>query len=165
MGTARVGGGDRSRTVGWFTSVFPVRLEAGGLDLEEALRGGAALGEAVKGIKEQLRRVPGGGLGYGLLRYLNPETAPALSGLAGPQIGFNYLGRFGGSEAAAGWGLAPEAGPVLGLSNSASGLVPARALGCHAVSLEGPEGPQLAAASSCGGALLAKHALGHAGPA
>ena len=80
-------GFDLTRTVGWFTSLFPVRLDAGGLDLEEALRGGAALGEALKRVKEQLRKVPGGGLGYGLLRYLNPETAPALSGLAGPQIG------------------------------------------------------------------------------
>ena len=89
---------DLTRTVGWFTSLFPVRLDAGGLDLEEAMRGGAALGEAFKGIKEQLRQVPDGGLGYGLLRYLNPETAPALSELASPQIGFNYLGRFGGSS-------------------------------------------------------------------
>ena len=79
-------GVDLTRTVGWFTSLFPVRLDAGGLDLEEALRGGAALGEALKRIKEQLRRVPGGGLGYGLLRYLNPETAPALSGLASPRL-------------------------------------------------------------------------------
>ena len=58
-------GVDLTRTVGWFTSLFPVRLDAGGLDLEGALRGGAALGEALKRIKEQLRRVPAGGLGYG----------------------------------------------------------------------------------------------------
>ena len=52
---------DLTRTVGWFTSLFPVRLDAGGLDLEEALRGGAGLGEALKGIEEQLRKVPDGG--------------------------------------------------------------------------------------------------------
>ena len=101
-------GVDLTRTVGWFTSLFPVRLDAGRLDLEEALRGGAALGEALKRIKEQLRRVPDGGLGYGLLRHLNPETAPALSGLASPQIGFNYLGRFARAQAAD-WQIAPEA--------------------------------------------------------
>ena len=56
-------GVDLTRTVGWFTSLFPVWLDAGGLDLEEALRGGAALGEALKRIKEQLRRVPGWGIG------------------------------------------------------------------------------------------------------
>ena len=48
-------GVDLTRTVGWFTSLFPVRLDAGRLDLEEALEGGAALGEAFKRIKEQLR--------------------------------------------------------------------------------------------------------------
>jgi hypothetical protein len=89
---------DLSRTVGWFTSRFPVRLDPGPLDFEEALQGGPALGRALKGVKEQLRTLPQGGLGYGLLRYLNPETAQALSGLATPQIGFNYLGRSGGQK-------------------------------------------------------------------
>ena len=50
---------DLSRTVGWFTSLFPVRLDPGALDLDEALAGGAALGRALKRIKEQLRAVPG----------------------------------------------------------------------------------------------------------
>ena len=63
---------DLSRTVGWFTSLFPVRLDPGALDLDEALAGGAALGRALKLIKEQLRALPDNGLGYGLLRYLNP---------------------------------------------------------------------------------------------
>src|SRR5262249_17124938 len=131
-----------------------------GHDLEEALRGGAALGEALKAIKEQLRRVPGGGLGYGLLRYLNPETAAALSGLAGPQIGFNYLHRFGGSEAAAEWGLAPETGAVLGLRGSGdSDLAPAHALEVNAVTLEGRDGPQLSATWSWCGALLSEEAV------
>ena len=152
-------GVDLTRTVGWFTSLFPVWLDAGGLDLEEALRGGAALGEALKRIKEQLRRVPGGGLGYGLLRYLNPESAAALSGLAGPQIGFNYLGRFGAS-AAAGWGVAPEAGAVLGLSASDSELPPAHALEVNAVTLEEGNGPELSATWSwSGGALLCEEAV------
>src|SRR5262249_42380429 len=59
---------DLSRTVGWFTSLYPVRLDVGGVDVEEALAGGAGLGRALKLIKEQLRAVPGNGLGYGLLR-------------------------------------------------------------------------------------------------
>ena len=62
---------DLSRTVGWFTSLFPVRLDPGALDLDEALAGGPALGRALKLIKEQLRALPDHGLGYGLLRYLN----------------------------------------------------------------------------------------------
>ena len=69
---------DLTRTVGWFTSLYPVRLDPGLLDLEEALSGGPALGRALKTIKEQLRAVPGKGLGYGLLRYLNDETAAEL---------------------------------------------------------------------------------------
>ena len=88
-------GVDLSRTVGWFNSRFPVRLDPGALNLAEALDGGPSLGIAFKAIREQLRTLPGGGLGYGLLRYLNPKTAQALSCLRTPQISFNYLGRLG----------------------------------------------------------------------
>ena len=55
-------------------------------------RGGAR--PRAQAIKEQLRALPDHGLGYGLLRYLNPQTAAQLEGFASPQIGFNYLGRF-----------------------------------------------------------------------
>jgi len=90
-----VDGVDLSRTIGWFTSVFPVRLDPGPLDWDEVWAGEPALGRAFKQVKEQLRTLPDNGVGYGLLRYLNPETAPVLAGLATPQILFNYLGRFG----------------------------------------------------------------------
>ncbi|WP_103352219.1 non-ribosomal peptide synthetase [Amycolatopsis sp. CA-128772] len=75
---------DLSRTVGWFTSIFPVELTAAGGDW----------GEALKAAKEQLRAVPRRGIGYGALRYLT-GTAPQID----PRISFNYLGRFdhGGS--------------------------------------------------------------------
>jgi len=91
---------DLSRTVGFFTTIFPVNLDPGNLDLEEAWTGGEALGRALKSIKEQLRSIPDNGIGYGLLRYLNPETAPVLSRLPQPQIDFNYLGRFPVAETA-----------------------------------------------------------------
>ncbi|QZP19256.1 non-ribosomal peptide synthase/polyketide synthase [Pseudomonas sp. DR208] len=75
---------DLSRTVGWFTSLFPVRLQAGG-----------ELSAAIKSVKEQLRAVPHKGIGYGLLRYLGaPEARKALSNQAAPRITFNYLGQF-----------------------------------------------------------------------
>ncbi|WP_242198389.1 MULTISPECIES: non-ribosomal peptide synthase/polyketide synthase [unclassified Pseudomonas] len=75
---------DLSRTVGWFTSLFPVRLQAAG-----------ELSDAIKSIKEQLRAVPEKGLGYGLLRYLGqPQSREALADLAAPRITFNYLGQF-----------------------------------------------------------------------
>ncbi|MFC8010339.1 amino acid adenylation domain-containing protein [Streptomyces cinereoruber] len=85
---------DLSRTVGWFTTVFPVRLDIGALDREEARASGPALATAVKRVKEQLRAVPDRGIGYGLLRHLNPRTARQLAAVPAPSLGFNYLGRF-----------------------------------------------------------------------
>ena len=111
---------DLSRTVGWFTSVFPVRLDPGALDLEEALAGGAALGRALKLIKEQLRALPDHGLGYGLLRYLNVGTASVLRDLAVPQMGFNYLGRFaaGGDWSGAGEAVGGGGDPAMPLAHA-----------------------------------------------
>ncbi|MFG2231295.1 amino acid adenylation domain-containing protein [Streptomyces sp. NPDC048723] len=80
-----VGGMDPFRTVGRFTSVHPVRLDVGGID--------PASGSLLKAVKEQSRAVPGDGLGYGLLRYLNGETGPVLEASPSPHIGFTYLGR------------------------------------------------------------------------
>ncbi len=96
---------DLSRTVGWFTSLYPVRLDPGPVDFAEARAGGPAASEIVKRVKEQLGVVPGNGLGYGALRHLNPETREALAALPGPAIGFNYLGELAGA------GPAPEPDP------------------------------------------------------
>ncbi|MFF7163702.1 amino acid adenylation domain-containing protein [Streptomyces sp. NPDC008086] len=111
-------GVDLSSTVGWFTTFHPVGIDPGPLDVDEALSGGPAAGIALKRIKEQLRAVPDHGIGYGLLRHLNPDTAPALEKLPQPQILFNYLGRFtvSGPEGEP-WELAPEV-PVLRVPTS-----------------------------------------------
>ncbi|WP_256861158.1 condensation domain-containing protein, partial [Streptomyces tsukubensis] len=93
-----VPGADLSRTVGWFTSMFPVRLEVAGFDLEEAFAGGDAAGAVVKAVKEQLLAVPDKGVGYGLLRYLNGAAGRVLGAYPEPQVGFNYLGRFSASD-------------------------------------------------------------------
>ena len=82
---------DLSRTVGWFTSKYPVALTVDALPWDKVLAGDPALGVLIKALKEQLRGLPEG-LTYGLLRYLNPEAE--LAG-ADPTIGFNYLGRLG----------------------------------------------------------------------
>ena len=76
---------DLSRTVGWFTSVFPVCLT----------RKQASLIESLKSIKEQLRSIPQKGIGYGILRYLSEDISirQQLSNLPQPQINFNYLGQ------------------------------------------------------------------------
>ncbi|MBP5974300.1 amino acid adenylation domain-containing protein [Brasilonema sp. CT11] len=78
---------DLSRTVGWFTTLFPVRLQ-----LEE----GDDPGEALKLVKEQLRGIPNRGIGYGVLRYLNENAAirTKLQALPQAQVSFNYLGQF-----------------------------------------------------------------------
>ncbi|PXX64262.1 non-ribosomal peptide synthase protein (TIGR01720 family)/amino acid adenylation domain-containing protein [Nocardia tenerifensis] len=86
-------GADVARTVGWFTSVYPVAVDLAGLDLAEAFAAGPAAGAAIKAIKEQLRRVPDKGIGFGMLRYLDAECAAALADSPTPQISFNYLGR------------------------------------------------------------------------
>ncbi|OZM72909.1 non-ribosomal peptide synthetase [Amycolatopsis antarctica] len=88
-----------SRTVGWFTSLFPARLDAGGITWSDVGSRSGRVGDALKRIKEQLRDIPDRGFGYGLLRYLNAGTATELDRLGAPQIGFNYLGRFGTSTA------------------------------------------------------------------
>jgi len=76
---------DLSRTVGWFTSVFPVVLD---------VEAGGSPGDVLKAVKEQVRAVPGKGIGYGILRYLGHEEAgAALRGAPAPQVSFNYLGR------------------------------------------------------------------------
>ncbi|MDQ7733304.1 amino acid adenylation domain-containing protein [Halomonas sp. SpR1] len=90
-------GVDLSRSVGWFTSLYPVRLTPGNAEPATSL----------KAIKEQLRQVPEKGLGYGVLRYLKEE--PALVGGAYPQVTFNYLGQFDRSlQGDAAWQLAKE---------------------------------------------------------
>lgn len=82
---------DLTRTVGWFTTIFPVRLE---LDADNP-------GDALKSVKEQLRRIPHRGLTYGLLRYLSPEpeVRGRLSAFPTPAVSFNYLGQYPSGQA------------------------------------------------------------------
>ncbi|HEY0607135.1 MAG TPA: condensation domain-containing protein, partial [Herpetosiphonaceae bacterium] len=79
-------GVDLSRTIGWLTSIFPVALE-----LPPAADPGAAL----RAVKEQLRRVPRRGVGYGVLRYLSQDgqIAEQLGSGPGAQISFSYGGQ------------------------------------------------------------------------
>jgi non-ribosomal peptide synthase protein (TIGR01720 family) len=79
-----------NRTVGWFTTQFPVALP---------LDGDRDLSLVIKEIKETLRRVPAKGIGYGILRYLSPnELTEGLEFTLQPEIAFNYLGEMGGGE-------------------------------------------------------------------
>ncbi|GGM49097.1 hypothetical protein GCM10012275_20030 [Longimycelium tulufanense] len=101
---------DLARTVGWFTTAYPVRLEIGPIDWAGAAAGGGEIAEAVKRVRETLRTVPDHGIGYGLLRYLNPTTAPVLATLPAPHLEFDYVGRFTTGETTdTEFQLAPEA--------------------------------------------------------
>ncbi|MGY0233761.1 amino acid adenylation domain-containing protein [Longispora urticae] len=106
-----LGSADLSGTLGWFTSIFPVRLDPGTVDWDAFLAGGPVVGEVLRRVKEQLRAVPGDGIGYGLLRHLNPDTRAEVGALPVPPLLFNYLGRFAIGEAVA-WDAAPEAEPM-----------------------------------------------------
>jgi non-ribosomal peptide synthase protein (TIGR01720 family) len=134
-------GVDLSRTVGWFTTLFPVRLDLENIDLDNALSGGPDLGRALKQSKEQLRALPDNGLGFGLLRYLNPETAPLLA-TTKPQIGFNYLGRFA-TPTAEDWATAPGASALGGGSDPRMPL--AHAIELNALTRDHVHGPELSA--------------------
>ncbi len=93
---------DLSRTVGWFTSIFPLCLKLGGLHHP---------GEALKSVKEQLRRIPNRGIGYGILRYLSADATinKQLGLIPQAQVSFNYLGQFDQTHLAPlGWKYAQE---------------------------------------------------------
>ncbi|WP_235812427.1 condensation domain-containing protein, partial [Pseudomonas caricapapayae] len=90
---------DITRTVGWFSNLYPVRLTPQ-----------ATLADSIMTIKEQLRAVPDKGIGYGALRYLGSESArQTLQALPLGSIVFNYLGQFDGSFDAHGALFTPSA--------------------------------------------------------
>ncbi|MGW8959227.1 amino acid adenylation domain-containing protein [Paenibacillus sp. NPDC055715] len=79
---------DITRTIGWFTSQYPVLLNTP----EEM-----ALSQRIKHVKEGLRNIPQKGIGYGVLKYVadrQEQAAPPARFTAEPEISFNYLGQF-----------------------------------------------------------------------
>jgi non-ribosomal peptide synthase protein (TIGR01720 family) len=98
---------DVTRTVGWFTSAYPVWLALSGRE--------RSAGEELREIQEQLRAVPGGGVGYGVLRYLSGAAGLELAAAAErAQVCFNYLGQFD---------QVLEEGKVWGVAREGSGAV------------------------------------------
>ncbi|WP_405503701.1 amino acid adenylation domain-containing protein [Streptomyces anulatus] len=140
-------GVDLSRTVGWFTVLHPVRLDPGPHAWEDVTSGADATGTAVKRVKEQMRALPDHGVGFGLLRHLNPTTVAGLAALPVPQVGFNYLGRFPApgtpiDPAHPRWRVAGELSFVGGVDR---GLRLAHGLEVDAAVRDGTDGPRLAA--------------------
>ncbi|MBW4454433.1 MAG: amino acid adenylation domain-containing protein [Nostoc indistinguendum CM1-VF10] len=78
---------DLSRTLGWFTTIFPVLLEVGNAN---------NLGDTLQNVKEQMRLLPNRGFDYGVLRYLSNQTdiIEKLQAQPQPEVIFNYLGQF-----------------------------------------------------------------------
>ena len=78
---------DISRTIGWFTTTYPVMLSLEGTD---------GLSEEIEQIHDQIAAIPNHGIGFGLLRELNldQQISGQLDGFFQPQFNFNYLGQF-----------------------------------------------------------------------
>ena len=152
-----VAGADLSRTVGWFTSAYPVRLNLGGADLDDAFAGGNTLGAILKSVKEQLLAVPDKGVGYGLLRHLNPEAAAQVPEAG--QISFNYLGRVTAGEVPAelselGWAPVDDLGDLvaeLDPDMPANGVID-----INAIVTDGADGPRLRASFAFPAGLISR---------
>jgi amino acid adenylation domain-containing protein/non-ribosomal peptide synthase protein (TIGR01720 family) len=108
-------GVDLSRTVGWFTTVFPVAIEVPGA-------GEPNWRELVRAVRKQLRAVPGNGFGFGALRHLgSPATRERLSvSGSGPRISFNYLGQWDSRAQETGHSLYRATHPSLGQEHDPS---------------------------------------------
>ncbi|MFF5337254.1 amino acid adenylation domain-containing protein [Streptomyces sp. NPDC013181] len=134
---------DLARTVGWFTSEFPVRVPASD-DVRDVLRA----------AKEARRAVPDGGIGYGVLRHLDPETSPALAAVPPPDVLLNYLGRFA-PQAAEGWRL-PEHDAFSVTEPDAKALEQVLALNCF---VHEGDAPRLAVEWTAAGEILGPDAV------
>jgi amino acid adenylation domain-containing protein/non-ribosomal peptide synthase protein (TIGR01720 family) len=130
-----------SRTVGWFTTLYPVLLHTENADDDSGTAGGAEVARALKHMTEQLHEIPDHGIGYSILRYLQgPAQETLLSGRQ-PQVAFNYLGRFL-QPADVDWQAAGEADGVLeGDFGPDQPLAHSLEISC--VTMDSAEGPRL----------------------
>ncbi|WP_243788723.1 non-ribosomal peptide synthetase [Saccharopolyspora gloriosae] len=140
---------DLSRTVGWFTTRFPVRF-----DLRGARPENFGWDEPIDRVRAALDSVPRNGIGHGLLRHLNPQSAPGLATGSRPQLGFNYLGRFD-APGEQDWGPQPWSG-VLGSAMPAD-LPMAHPIELDSLITDGADGPCLTANWSWAGELVPEH--------
>ncbi|MBY0289721.1 MAG: amino acid adenylation domain-containing protein, partial [Mycobacteriaceae bacterium] len=132
---------DLTRTVGWFTTLYPVSLAVGALRWQQVIAGEAAFGEVIKDAKEQLHALPSP-LTYGLLRYLDRDIELAESD---PVIGFNYLGRLGAAAAELSsdfWRISAE-GMSLTAATAALPMPLAHTVELNAATADTDYGPQL----------------------
>ncbi|MFF3500900.1 amino acid adenylation domain-containing protein [Streptomyces sp. NPDC003247] len=134
---------DLSRTVGWFTSEYPVRVPAAG-----------DVGDVLRAAKEAKRGVPGAGIGYGVLRCLDTASGAGLAAVPPPDVLLNYLGRFA-PLSGTGWRL-PERDAFSVIEPGAKALEQVLALNCF-VHEEGA--PRLAVEWTAASGVLGPDAL------
>jgi non-ribosomal peptide synthase protein (TIGR01720 family) len=117
-----VPGADLSRTVGWFTSMFPARIDLSGIDMEALFDRPEVARDVLTRTSQAMAANPDRGIGYGMLRYLDPDSSHMLAALPEPQIVFNYIGTIPGGDVAdeiAGAPWFPDVrGPQLGSTDS-----------------------------------------------
>uniref|UniRef100_UPI003F495FFE amino acid adenylation domain-containing protein n=1 Tax=Streptomyces chartreusis TaxID=1969 RepID=UPI003F495FFE len=147
---------DLTRTIGWLTAVHPLPLAARTYDPVAVLAGTEDAGGALKEVKELLRDVPDGGVGAGLLRYLNAGSAALFGAEAGPEVLWNYLGRQT-ARPESDWGPAPESDAL------AVGPDPAMPLS-HPLEVvtevaNGSDGPELTAVFVWAGEALSQNTV------
>ncbi|MEP0513941.1 amino acid adenylation domain-containing protein [Dokdonia sp.] len=94
-------GVDISRTIGWFTSLYPVLMQSNSK---------SELSCHIKNVKEQLRKVPNKGIGYGIYKFLTNDYKEFET--SKPQIAFNYLGGFGADIKDGDFSLAKESSGI-----------------------------------------------------
>ncbi|MFV6028666.1 amino acid adenylation domain-containing protein [Streptomyces sp. NPDC056264] len=152
-----VPGADLTRTVGWLTSVYPLRLTADGYDPAAVAAGTQDAGTALKEIKERVRGVPDGGVGAGLLRYANAATARLFEPGSGPEILWNYLGRQT-ARTQSEWGPAAEADALAVRPDPDMPL--SHPLAVDAEVEHGPDGPELAATFVWAGEAVSRSTVG-----
>ncbi|WP_309145813.1 non-ribosomal peptide synthetase [Streptomyces malaysiensis] len=148
-----------SRTVGWFTSTHPTRLELPAPDRAQAWSDPGAAARLLSDVREQLRDLPERAAGYGLLRHLNPHTRPLLSGLPAPELAFNYLGRITQSLAAGTEVFAPVDGYDTGGDQDPAAPL-AQLLELTALVADGGEGSVLSATWTWASAALSRERIG-----
>ncbi|OLF19035.1 non-ribosomal peptide synthetase [Actinophytocola xanthii] len=139
----REGEADLSRTVGWFTSVQPVRLRSTADPLAQ-----------LDLVREALRAAPDNGIGYGMLRYLNAQAAPLLAQLPPAQVLFNYFGRFP-TDREEDWAPAPESAALELLPDQDMGM--SHVLQLDTVCADTPSGPRLRATWTWSDDRLGEH--------
>ncbi|MFE7676743.1 amino acid adenylation domain-containing protein, partial [Streptomyces albidoflavus] len=129
---------DPTRTIGWFTTLHPTRIDPGPITWHHNQPTPTHLNTAVKRVKEQLRTLPDHGTGYGQLRYLNPDTTlPHTT----PQIAFNYLGRYTTPTTPTPWNPPPQH-PTLQSTTNPHTPTP-HLITLNALTHQTPTGPQL----------------------